>query len=671
LITPDDPTENAADPGAGGSGGDVALADAGLAPETRPAHPTLPTVDPDAADLDDSSGDTDDDGGSLRSRSPRSRMRPGEYAVLHLRSGWARTVEAVRHPTPGMLFGLLYILVAGYVCHGLVFDPRGGILRDNGYDQQYFEWQLAWVQHAVSTLQNPLYTHTMSAPDGFNVMANPQILGAGFVLLPVTALFGAAASFMLVTVGNLALTAIAWRWFLRRNVVRSEAAAFVGGLFLGFGPSMMSHSLAHPDLTAQYLVPLIIDRVLRLRTPGRALRDGVVLGELIAAQIFVGEELLFLSAMAIGFYVIAYALQSPRMTWRAAPAFLRGSGVAILTAGTLLAYPLSFQFFGPMSFTGIPFASEYYSVDLKTFTMTPTTTMWGDPGKLDPMVPGNTEQAALFGWPLLLLLAVFALLYIRSIVVRSTLLATVPIVLLSLGPIARFDKNPLPSPFGPSGVWHALQNLPLFSSRLPLRSAIAAGWAVGLLLTIGIDRAVFSRHNLLRGVVFGVTFCALVPLTPGVLRVDDRAPMPRFFTDGSWRSCMPLGHTIVGVPLSGGGDRTNMVWQTATGDGFDIPQGPVMTATSATDKHVAWARTNLLWTAQWLSYINDNGGGATPPMTQQIRDQVARDLQSWHAGCVVVQDTNYRLQDLKVFLDGALGPGVEDEGVYVWRLQKA
>jgi hypothetical protein len=286
-------------------------------------------------------------------------------------------------------------------------------------------------------------------------------------------------------------------------------------------------------------------------------------------------------------------------------------------------------------------------------------------------VPGNTEQAALFGWSLLLLVAIFAVLYVRSLVIRSTLLASVPIVLLSLGPAPHYNKGPLPSPFGPSGVWHALQNLPFFSSSLPLRSAIAAGWAVGILLAIGIDRAVFSRHNMLRGVAFGVTFCTLVPLTPGVLRVDDRAPMPRFFTDGAWRSCMPLGHTIVGIPLSGGGDRTNMVWQTATGDSFDIPQGPVMGPTSATDKHVAWARTNILWTAQWMSYINDNGGGATPPMTQQIRDQVARDMQTWHAGCVVVQDTNYHLQDLKVFLDGAMGPGVEDDGVYVWRVQKA
>jgi hypothetical protein len=678
LTTPEDPTENTAD-SAGGSGSEVALADAGLAPETRPPHPTLPTPRPYSefgheAETDTESDSVVEDGtdqdyedGPVRSR---GRTRPDEYARRVLTAARTRTVETVRHPTPGMLFSLCYILIAGYVCHLLLRNPRGGILRDNGYDQQYFEWQLQWVQHAIFTGQNPLFSHAMNAPDGLNVMANPQILGPAFVLVPVTALLGPAFSFMVVTLANLALTAITWRWFLRRNVVRSQWAAFVGGLFLGFGPSMMTHSLAHPDLTAQYLVPLIVDRVLRLRTPGRAVHDGAVLGVLIAAQVFVGEEILFLAALAVGFYVIAYALQSPRVAKSVALDFLRGSGVAVLTAGTLLAYPLSFQFLGPMSFKGIPFAVDYYSTDLKSFTLFPSLTAWGhDPGHVDPLVPGSTEQGALFGWPLLILLAVFALLYIRSVVVRSMLLAAVPVLLLAMGPTPRFDKKPLPSPFGPFGVWHALQKLPLFSSSLPIRSALALGWLVGVLLAIGIDRAVFSRHNMLRGVAFGLTFCALVPLTPSVLRVEKRAQVPAFFTDGAWKSCLPLGHTIVGLPLSGGGDRTNMVWSVAAGDGFDIPQGPVMAPNSATDKQVAWARTNVLWTAQWLSYINDNGGGATPPITQEIKNQVAGDLQKWHAGCVVVQDTNYHLQDLKSFLDGTVGPGNEEGGVFVWRVQ--
>jgi hypothetical protein len=188
-----------------------------------------------------------------------------------------------------------------------------------------------------------------------------------------------------------------------------------------------------------------------------------------------------------------------------------------------------------------------------------------------------------------------------------------------------------------------------------------------VLFAIGIDRAVLSRYNMLRGVAFGLSFCALLPLTPRVLRVVDRAPAPRFFTDGSWKECMAIGPTIVGVPLSDGGDRTNLTWSTAVGDGFDIPQGPVMAPLSPTNKQVIWGRNNVLWTAQWLSYINNNGGGATPPITQQIKDQVSGDMHVWQAGCVVVADTNPRLNDLKAFLDGALGSGEEDGGVFVWK----
>lgn len=696
MITPEDPTERAAEQTQGGTGGDVVVADAvldpDLDPETRPPHPTLPRPDPGAVpEVSDGSEESEQSEPSEQSRDPEgaeasgvtdstddsdssedpdgaaSRLWPHVYVARALRSWGRRTVQKVRHPTPGLLLSLVYVVFAGYICHGLLFDPRSGILKDNGYDQQYFEWQLEWVKHALATFQNPLYSHTMNAPVGINVMANPQVLGPAVALAPVTALFGPAAAFMLLTLGNLALSAITWRWFLRRNVVRSEAAAFVAGLFLGFGPSMMTHSLAHPDLSAQWVVPLIADRVVRLRTPGRSLREGVILGILIAVQVFVGEELLFLATLAIAFYIFAYVFQSPAAAAKVAPSFLRGAGVAVLTAGVLLAYPLSYQFFGPQSFKGIPFGADYYAVDLKTYSMYSSLSLWGDPDKTSPIVPGNAEQAALFGWALLLLVGAFAVLYIRSVVVRSSLVSITLLVLLSLGPSSRFNKKPLPSPFGPRGIWDFLEKLPLFSSSLPMRSAIAVGWLVGVLLAIGLDRAVFSKHNTLRGVAFGLTFCALVPLTPRVLRVDDRGAVPVFFTDGGWRSCMPLGHTIVGVPLSSGGDRTNMVWQTAAGDKFDIPQGPVMTPQSSTDKQVVWARINVLWTAQWLSYINDNGGASTPPITQQIKDQVAGDLRTWHAGCVVVADDNPRLADLKVFLDGALGPGTEQGGVNVWR----
>ena len=42
---------------------------------------------------------------------------------------------------------------------------------------------------------------------------------------------------------------------------------------------MVSHANGHPNFVAQFLVPLIVDRVLRLAQGHRPVRDGVVLGQ--------------------------------------------------------------------------------------------------------------------------------------------------------------------------------------------------------------------------------------------------------------------------------------------------------------------------------------------------------------------------------------------------------
>ncbi|MEZ0106060.1 hypothetical protein ABH920_000041 [Catenulispora sp. EB89] len=582
-----------------------------------------------------------------------------------------RVVEELLNPSTGLLLSLCYIVVAGFLTWKLLFHPVASVLAGNPYDQFYFEWQLTAVEHALTHFQNPLFTHTMNAPDGMNLAGNPQIIGPAAVLTPVTYLFGAPVSFALLTTFNLAATAITWRWFLRRHVVRTEPAAFVGGLFMGFSPSMMSHSLAHPNLAGQWLVPLILAGVLRLREPEHRVRNGIVLGVLIAAQVFVGEELLFLTAMGVVLFFVAYIAQRPRQSWAEAATFLRGAGVAILTAGALLAYPLSFQFFGPMSFKGIPFDIAYYSADLKSYAVYPNLELWGDPAKLDPLAPGNTEQAALVGWALLLVVALLTVWLIRNAAVRALLIAALVLVVLSIGPTPVFDHSsiswwwwPLPS----DGVWAHIQNLPLFSSSLPIRSALAVSWIIGILLALGLDKAVLHPRQVLRGVVFGSVAAALIPLIPRVFDTSPRTPIPEYFTSDAWKECVSPGHdTIVGVPLSDGGDRTNQTWSTAADTGFAIPQGPVMAPTSPTDKQVAWGKNNVLWTAQWLSYIFKNGGGATPTITPSIKNRVKLDLATWQANCVVMADGTQNLAAVKNFLDQAIAPGTMEGGVVVWK----
>jgi hypothetical protein len=635
-----------------------------------PAQPTRDDVETDSAEaavVEDVIDDTDAEDADETS-TPRRYPIASTNPLARVAN---RVIEELLNPSTGLLLSLCYIAVAAFLTWKLLLHPVTSVLAGNPYDQFYFEWQLTAVEHALTHFQNPLFTHAMNAPDGMNLAANPQIIGPAAVLTPITFLFGAPVSFALLTTFNLAATAITWRWFLRRHVVRTETAAFVGGLFMGFSPSMISHSLAHPNLAGQWLVPLILAGVLRLREPEHRVRNGIVLGVLIAAQVFVGEELLLLTAMGFALFFVAYIAQRPRESWAEAATFLRGVGVAILTAGALLAYPLSFQFFGPMSFKGIPFDIAYYSADLKSYAVYPNLELWGDPAKLDPLAPGGTEQAALVGWALLLVVTLLTMWLIRSVAVRALLIAALLLVVLSIGPTPVFDHNtiswwwwPLPS----NGVWTHIQNLPLFSSSLPIRSALAVSWIIGILLALGLDRAVLHPRQVLRGVVFGSVAAALIPLIPRVFDTSPRTPIPQYFTSDAWKECVSPGHdTIVGVPLSDGGDRTNQTWSTAADTGFNIPQGPVMAPTSATDKQVAWGKNNVLWTAQWLSYIYKNGGDATPAINPSIQNRVKLDLDTWQANCVVMADGTQNLAAIKNFLDQAIAPGKLEGNVVVWK----
>src|SRR5262249_16394313 len=152
-------------------------------------------------------------------------------------------------------------------------------------------------------------------------------------------------------------TPIAWYLLLSRKVVRSPVAAIVGALFCGFAPGMVAHANGHLNFASGYLVPLIVWRVVELRHPGRALRNGLILGVLIPVQYSLGGETLFFTALGCAVVAVVFGCW-----WLAGRedhhedlaeslvAFGRGLAVAAVTGFALLAYPLWMQFFGPGSF---------------------------------------------------------------------------------------------------------------------------------------------------------------------------------------------------------------------------------------------------------------------------------------------------------------------------------
>src|SRR5690606_34081411 len=156
-----------------------------------------------------------------------------------------------------------YLLVATGIGHGLWPAPDTRELRLNPEDQILIEWFLA-VGPQVLFGDQGLVTDRLNAPDGVNLLANASSLALGLLLSPGTVTAGAAVSFAVLTIGNLAATAAAWYLLYARTLATPRPIAALAGACCGFGPAMVSHSNSHWHIAAQWLVPAIVWSVVRL-----------------------------------------------------------------------------------------------------------------------------------------------------------------------------------------------------------------------------------------------------------------------------------------------------------------------------------------------------------------------------------------------------------------------
>src|SRR5207248_2665479 len=211
----------------------------------------------------------------------------------------------------------------------------------------------------------------LNYPVGANLAVNTSMIVMGTVLAPVTLTLGAPISFLVVLTLNLILTPYAWYHLLSRHVVRTRAAAVLGGLFCGYAPGIVSHANGQLNFTSGFLAPLIAWRLIRLREPGRAWRNGVVLGLLLVVQFSMAAELTFFIGLATALFILFWSLLHRDRVRAAAPAFLRGLGVTAIVAGACLAYPLYMQFAGPQRYQGIGFNQGVHSEDLRALAALP------------------------------------------------------------------------------------------------------------------------------------------------------------------------------------------------------------------------------------------------------------------------------------------------------------
>ncbi len=554
---------------------------------------------------------------------------------------WALRCWALRHRTPrrwrprwvDVAVPAAYVALAVFVLGGLWADPSGRVLTANQDDHGVF---IAFVAHAERVVfhgAHPFLETQLNAPDGVNMMANTSVLLPAILVSPITHWFGSAVSVVLLLTAGLAGTAAAWYAVLARHLVNSRAAAAVGGLWCGFAPTMISHANGHINFVSQYVVPFLVWRTLELRHTGRVVRNGVALGFLVVLQVFINEEILLFTALALLVFVVAYAAwnrAAVRAAWRP---FLGGLGVAGVTALVPLAYPLWFQFFGPGHYQGLPFAPGEFVTDLLSLGAYARRSLAGSAAIADRLSNSETEDNAFFGVPLLLLLVVCVVLLRRSAAARATAVVAGVFAIFGLGPNLHLGghSSGIPMPF-----W-LVRHFPLVDLVTVTRFTMIAAAVVGVLLALATDRiAVVGSRRARLAFRLGLV-AALLPVAPTPLLVRPAEPLPAFIAEGQWRRYVPAGRTMVPVPLpevtTG---RTTMRWAGLSTLAFAVPRtyfmGPANPPDDITGSWSAPPRP----TADILNWATSTG--RMPHVDVRQRREARLDLAFWKANIVVLGD---------------------------------
>lgn len=508
-------------------------------------------------------------------------------------------------------------------------DPYHRVIAHNQGDQALFEWLLSYAAHSVTHGTDPLWTTLLDFPDGANLAVNTSMIVVGTLLAPVTLTLGAPVSFLVVLTANLVLTPYAWYHVLSRHITRTRAAAVLGGLFCGFAPGVVSHANGHLNFTAGFLAPLIAWRVVRLREPGRARRNGIVLGLLVAVQFSMAAELTFFIVFACAVYLLVWALMHRAEVRPLVAPFLRGGAVAVAVAVVLLAYPLYMQFAGPMRYHGIGFNQDVHNEDIAAFAALPYLSVGRLVGPWGHLAPNLSEETTFWGPALLVLVIVCLVVLWRRPNVRALAITGFVFALLALGPHLKWEgyhtRIPLP--------YRVLAPLPIFDSALPARFALMLIPVVGILLALALDRArtlpLPRKRIWLAGFVV-----ALLPLVPLWIPDAPRAAVPVFFSSGDYRRYVHSGQTLMPVPPASDLLPDGQRWQAATNFTFAIPHGFFLGPGPDGRSNIGPAYPRP--TDQLLTDIAL--GDDDPTVTSTDVYLAKQDLAYWHVTVIVLSD---------------------------------
>ncbi len=574
---------------------------------------------------------------------------------------WSTVRARLRRIIPDLLVAGGYTALAGYLTGGLWADPHRRVLSFlGGADPILAQWWLAHAAHIVAHRENPFFTTDLNAPLGVDLAGNASFLGVGIPLAPLTWLLGAEITALLVIMANFVLTGLAWYWLFSRHLGLNRAAAGAGGLFCAFAPPLiLVASQGEQHVTAGFVIPFIVWRFTRVGVAGRPVRDGILLGLLIAWQALIGEEVLLLTALAVGVFALAYTAQRPRQVRAMIPALARGYPTAILVTAVLLAVPLWYQFFGPQHYHGTPIDPQGFHDNLIDYFGLPAPTRFWSAAALGPLA----VPTPYLGLPLALILLAFSWPLRHRIGYTTTLAVLAIMLLFSLGTDITVRHRSLGIP----GPWILVAHLPVFRWAIPTRIGTMVIPAAGAAIAYLLDHAITgwrAGNRLLPATAILTTTTALLIFAPPPLPTMTWAPTPHFVTAGTWRGYVPPGRSLVTVPAPALPSFDGMRWAVATRGDITLPGGYFLGPNPQDNGKTTLFGTAYRFTTTKWNTVLDTGQVWQPAPGD--RDRLLNDLRFWKASVLVLVPTAAHAEALRASVEQFLGPPQRVDDVWLW-----
>jgi hypothetical protein len=502
-------------------------------------------------------------------------------------------------------------------------------------------WSMRYAATAIAHVRLPaLVTTAVNAPQGMNLMWNTTMLLPSVLLAPVTLLAGPQLSLNILTTLGFAGSAAAMFVVLRRWGASTSAAA-VGGAFFGFSPALRIAAEDHYMLQFAVLAPLIVDAVLRLASGrGRPVRTGIWLGLLVAAQVFISEELLVDSAIASALMVAVLVASRPSASLHRLRSALAGLGVAAGIFLVICGHALWIQFHGPLSEHGSPWTPSQFGNRLADFVTAPDNVLFhGDWAQfLARTLQFRAEYFAYVGWPLLAAVLAAGVFFWRDLRIRMAAVSFAVLELCSLGGHAitvggwRVSGDLLP--------WHWLLYVPVVNQALSNRLSILADGAAAVVLAFAVDRIVGAvrsadgrrRLALAAGAAVAAVL-VILPLLPTAVPASSVLPVPSGWSTVMARLHLRAGAPVLVLPLSG---VQTMEWQAVTGEAFSVVGGYCVAPNPSGRAEICGTRGMLtpaeLHVAVLLSRISLGVPGTRGPS----RASMGMAISNWRPAAVVV-----------------------------------